>query len=163
MERQLTQIGLYHMVLPVLNIKYCIVGKYFPETNWINVSWQTHKFRKVVQLLHHFAIQLLEVRGMIYLQKGEIYQSQWKINKNLPKLGGLYFSIYKCPNSNGLLHKDRNEETGAACKNIFFHLLFMLRCSSLQESILNLSSTENSTTSKQLKPPNILIFLIWKY
>lgn len=37
-ERQITQVVLYHIVLPGLNIKYSIVGKYFPEINSISVT-----------------------------------------------------------------------------------------------------------------------------
>lgn len=54
-----------YIVLPVLNIKYSIAAKYFPEMNSINVSKQTHKFTKVV--IVSFCHEFLEERGMNYM------------------------------------------------------------------------------------------------
>lgn len=141
--------------------KNSIVGKYFPEINSINVSWQAHKFRRVIELLHHFAIQLLQEWATC--RKEQFTKASGRSIKISPNQ---VVCILAHTNALIVIHcyakLDRNEETDAACKEIFFHLFFILRCSSLQESILNLFSIENSTTSKQLNPPNILMFLLLK-
>lgn len=101
---------------------------------------------------------------MNYLQKRAIYEKA--SGRSLKISPNQVLCILAYTNALTVIHcyakADKNEETGAA-RNIFFHLLFILKCSSSQESILHLFSIENSTTSKQLKPKNILMFLLLKY
>lgn len=144
MERQTTRRVLYHIVLPVLNMKYSIVAKYFLEMYSMLANKLTHSER---QSLYHCAIQFLEERGMNYLQKGAGYQKA--SGRSIQISPNQVDCILAYTNALIVIHcytkAERNEKAGNACKNIF-HLLFVLRYSSLQESFQHCKLHHKQTT-----------------